>query len=189
MRASPFPLLPLRPAALLLAMALPAAAQAPAGGAAAPVPAPPAQAAPSPPDLNRPPIPAPALAQPRLSLPRDMQALPGGGWRLSGALARGILDPPAQAALSEIARWLAEHTVGRVTLLAQVAGPAEDVSVARREALAHALAVRRALETAGLDTTRIDVRPLGRTAEARDAIELLPPAGRAARQNQSQARP
>lgn len=191
MRASPFPLPPLRPAAFLLAalaLAAPAAAQAPGGEAMAP--ADPAQAAPPPPDLTRPPNPAPALAQPRLSLPRGMEVLPGGGWRLSGALARGTVDAPTQAALSEIAQWLAHQTTGRVTLLAQVAGPADDVSVARRDSLAHGLAVRRALESAGLDGTRIDVRPLGRTAEARDAVELLPPAGRAAtRQNQSQARP
>ncbi|KAA2214845.1 hypothetical protein [Teichococcus oryzae] len=157
----------LLPSLLLLAGAMPLAAQ--------PLPADPAPSAPSPPDLTRPPRPATQLPQPGISLARGMEALPGGGWRLTGALARGRPDAAARGSLAEIARWLAQSTTGRVTVTAQVAEPQDDLSVARRESLARGLAIRQVLEEAGLDGTRIDVRPLGRTAEARDAIELLPP--------------
>ncbi|PHK96449.1 hypothetical protein CR162_03740 [Pseudoroseomonas rhizosphaerae] len=171
-----------------------------------PLPAAPPESAPLPPDLSRPPRPAESLPQPAIALPRGMEALPGGGWRLHGEAARGRPDAAGRAALAEIGRWLASRTEGRVTLLAQVAGPAEDASVARRDSLANGLALRQLLEAAGLDGTRIDVRPLGRTEEARDGIVLLPPgaASRGAapasdrsangdpgtnRQTQSQARP
>ncbi|EFH11176.1 hypothetical protein, partial [Teichococcus cervicalis] len=117
------------------------------------------------------------LPQPGLPLARGIEALPTGGWRLTGALAEGRADAVAQNALSGIGRWLAQ-TEGRVTIIAQVSGPAEDVSAAHRAALDHGRALRRLLEQAGLDGTRIDIRALGRTAEARDAIELLPPAAR-----------
>jgi hypothetical protein len=151
------------------------------GAAAEPaLPADPAAAAPQPPDLNQPPRPAQPLPQPSLPLARGIEALPAGGWRLSGGLARGQADAPAQAALAGIARWLAESSDGRVTLLAQVAGPEEDVSVARRDSLAHGQAIRRILEQGGLDGTRIDIRPLGRTVEARNAVDLLPPSARRA---------
>ncbi|MCQ4158376.1 hypothetical protein NON00_00350 [Roseomonas sp. GC11] len=151
-----------------------------------PVPPEPALSAPQPPDLTRPPEPGRTVPQPALPLARGMEALPGGGWRLTGPLARGRVDAPSQIALAGIARWLAQQTQGRVTLIAQVAGPEEDVSLARRDSLDHGRAIRRALEQAGLDVTRIDIRPLGRTEERRDAIELLPPS---ARQKQSQSRP
>lgn len=154
------------------------------------LPADPAPAAPVPPDLTRPPRPAPAMPQPGFDLPRGIEAMPGGGWRLTGSLARGMVEGAPQAALLQIAHWLAERTTGRVTLVAQVSGPAEDVSLARRDSLAHALAIRHVLEQGGLDGTRIDLRPLGRTAEARDAIELLPPPTRSGdAASQSQSRP
>jgi hypothetical protein len=151
---------------------------------AQPLPADPAASAPTPPDLTRPPRPATSLPQPGISLARGMEALPGGGWRLNGVLAQGRLDAAARASMAEIARWLDQSTTGRVTVSAQVAGPEDDLSVARRESLAHGLAIRQTLEEAGLDGTRIDVRPLGRTAEARDSIELLPPGQRNQDRNQ-----
>jgi len=174
----PFP----RPALLALlllaplGLASPAHAQAPGGR----LPSDLATTAPVPPDLTRPPRPAPAMPQPGFNLPRGMEAMPGGGWRLTGSLARGMVDGAPHATLTEIARWLAGQTTGRVTLVAQVASPENDISLARRDSLAHALAIRHVLEQAGLDGTRIDIRPLGRTAEARDAIELLPPPARSA---------
>ena len=177
------PLLTALPLALLMPLAS-------AQGRPGALPADPAPAAPAPPDLTRPPRPAPAMPQPGFNLPRGIEAMPGGGWRLTGSLARGMVEGAPQATLLQIARWLAEETHGRVTLVAQVAGPPEDISLARRDSLAHALAIRHVLEQGGLDGTRIDIRPLGRTAEARDAIELLPPPNRSgAAASQSQSRP
>jgi hypothetical protein len=47
---------------------------------------------------------------------------------------------------------------------------------------ARALAVKAALAEGGLPPTRIDLRPQGRTEEAADAVDVLPPeAPRAAR--------
>jgi len=40
------------------------------------------------------------------------------------------------------------------------------------------LAVKAALASGGLAPTRIDLRPLGRTPEAVDAADILPPAAR-----------
>ncbi|MXP63457.1 hypothetical protein E0493_08855 [Roseomonas sp. M0104] len=178
MRAFNLPFLPpLRrsvPLLALLALAATAHAQLPDGR----LPSDPAAAAPRAPDLTRPPRPAPAMPQPGFNLPRGIEAMPGGGWRLTGSLARGTLDGAPHSTLAEIAHWLSSRTTGRVTLVAQVANPENDVSLARRDSLAHALAIRHVLEQAGLDGTRIDIRPLGRTAEARDAIELLPPPAR-----------
>ncbi|WBV42001.1 hypothetical protein [Pseudoroseomonas cervicalis] len=176
-------------AALGLALAAPAARAQPDGA----LPDDPAAAAPNPPDLSRPPRPAQPLPQPSLPLARGIEALPTGGWRLTGTLAEGRADAAAQNALSGIGRWLAQ-TEGRVTIIAQVSGPEEDVSAAHRAALDHGRALRRLLEQAGLDGTRIDIRALGRTAEARDAIELLPPSARQTpsqppSQTQSQTRP
>jgi len=172
-----------RTAALAVLLAVPAAAW---GQAAAPTgvarprapeaPAVTAPAAPAPPDLSRAPrAAAPTPRLPLLALPPSMRNLPLGGWRIDGAPAGGRIDPATANTLSEIARSLMGQTTGRVTIVAQVAGPAEDISVARRAALANAQAVRRALEAGGLAGTRIDLRPVGRTPEARDAIEVLPP--------------
>jgi hypothetical protein len=164
---------PLSPSAL-------AQVGAPAGRARPAQPAPPsdpAPAAPAPPDLTRAPQPAaPPARLPLLALPPSMRNLPDGGWRIEGAAATGRIDPATANTLAEIARRLTADTTGRVTVVSQVAGPAEDISAARRAALSNAQGVRRALEAAGLPGTRIDLRPLGRTAAAEDAIELLPPA-------------
>jgi hypothetical protein len=147
------------------------AAQAPEPDA----PADPATAPPQPPDLTQPPLPAQRLTQPAITLPPSMENLPGGGWRINGPGARGQPDIATLNSLTEIGRWLAGGTTGRVTLLAQVAGPMDDISTARRASLSNAQTLSRLLQSAGLDGTRIDLRPLGRTAEARDAVELLPP--------------
>ena len=63
---------------------------------------------------------------------------------------------------------------------AQASGPEADVSAARRLSLGRALAVKAALASGGLAPTRIDLRPLGRTPEAVDAADILPPAARRA---------
>jgi hypothetical protein len=138
-------------------------------------PSDPAPAAPQPPDLTQPPRPAtPPARLPLVALPPSMRNLPDGGWRIEGPPATGRLDPATTNTLAEIARRLSA-VPGRVTIVAQVSGPAEDISVARRAALANAQEIRRALEAAGLPGTRIDLRPIGRTAAALDAVELLPP--------------
>jgi hypothetical protein len=112
---------------------------------------------------------------PSLQLPPDFTVLPEGGWRLSGRAAQDEADQSRELAVQTIGRYLAEQTTGRVTVLAQVSGPADDVSVARRTSLARAIAIKAALERGGLPGTRIDLRPMGRTAEARDALDILAP--------------
>jgi hypothetical protein len=141
-----------------------------------PLPPPPAPGPPPPPDLTQPPRPAtPVAPMALIALPPSMQNLPDGGWRIGGPTGRGQPDPATTNTLAEIGRLLAAGNSGRVTVVAQVAGPAEDISLARRAALANAQEVRRLLEAGGLSGTRIDLRPMGLTAEARDIIEVLPP--------------
>lgn len=156
--------------------------------AAAPVLPPPAHAedeAPSPP-AAAPPAPVvlgdkptghgtPAATLPPIALVPGIQAIPDGGWKLTGAAAQSAPTSGILAVLSEIGRAMADQKTGRVTILAQVAGPKDDESVARRASLAQAQAVRQALEAGGLASTRIDLRPLGLTAEATDAVTILPP--------------
>lgn len=189
---------PLLPAALLIAALAPLSpALAQNGGAQPPAqaageaaaPADPAARAPDAPDLNRPARPAVTLPLPALSLPEGIE-LAEGGWRLTGPAAQGQPGAAVRSSLAEMARWTAAETTGRVTVLAQVAGPEQDTSIARRDSLSHGLAIRAALEKGGLPVTRIDVRPLGRTAEARDAVLVLPPATAqpAPRQNQGPSR-
>jgi hypothetical protein len=104
-----------------------------------------------------------------LALP-GLESLPQGGWRVAGTA--------LPAALATLGRALAEAVPegrGRVTLVAEVAAPPDDPSTARRESLARAVAVRGALERGGLPLTRMDIRPLGRTAAARDVVDILPP--------------
>lgn len=170
-------------ASLLLAMlaARPAAAQ----PADPPAPAPPAAAPPAPPRLDPParPPPAPDAARmpPAAPLP-GLEPLPAGGWRLR--LAPGPAASPSAAArngLGELGRRLAAVPQGRVRVVAQVSGPAEDVSAARRLSLARGLAVKEALVAGGLAPTRIDIRPAGRTEEAVDAVDVLPPEAPAGR--------
>jgi hypothetical protein len=131
----------------------------------------PAAAPPAPALLGPRSAPAPASGRAPLALPPvGVDTLPGGGWRIAG---RGLL-----ASLAALGRALAEALPegrGRITLVAEVAAPADDPSSARRESLARALAVRGALESGGLPVTRIDIRPLGRTEAARDVVDILPP--------------
>ncbi|PZW50315.1 hypothetical protein C8P66_1023 [Humitalea rosea] len=164
---------------ILLSLMLAAGPALAGGDAARPIPTDPAAAAPSPPNLSA--LPAPSTTPPPRALPAvvlatDMEALAGGGWRLLGTqAARDQLSPAQRAALTEIAGHLTAQTRGRVTVLAEVSSPSDDESMARRASLAAALSVKRALETGGLDGTRIDLRPLGRTPAARDAVDVLPP--------------
>lgn len=140
-------------------------------------PSPPAAAPPAPVVLGDQPSgsgPRPR-ALPPIALVPGIQALPEGGWRLTGTAAQSTPSSGILAVLSEIGRLMAEQQTGRVTVLAQAAGPKDDESIARRTSLSRGLAVRGALEAGGLAGTRIDIRPLGMTAEATDAVTILPP--------------
>lgn len=197
-RVTPARLLP-----LLLALAAPAAAQpapeapgAPPRKTAAPRPAPtarpaakvaqpqpsaipaaPALAPPQPAVLSSatpPAAPRPAPPPPPLP-PPGMEGLADGSLRLR--FAEGAEAPPegALSGLAALGQRLAAGPAGRVVVTAQTSGPLTDVSTARRISLARALAVKEALAGGGLPPTRIDVRPMGRTAEALDAVDVLPP--------------
>lgn len=141
------------------------------------MPAPPAAAPPRPAELARPgpaasrPQPAPALR----GLPPGLEALPDGGARLRLPAEAAALPQAAERSVLELGRRLAEGPPGRVTVTAQASGPAADVSMARRLSLARALAVKQALAAGGLAATRIDLRPMGRTDEALDAVDIQPP--------------
>lgn len=158
-----------------LAMLLGAGAAAAQGA----LPNDPAAAPPRPPILDqrpaaRPP-PPPAVVVPLVGL----EALADGTWRASFAV--GVDQPPLalQASLAELGRRLAARPDGRVTVLAQASEPTRDLSTARRLTLARAEAVKRALVIGGLDATRIDLRPLGRTAAALDVVDVVAPPGNA----------
>ncbi|TDH62871.1 hypothetical protein E2C06_09260 [Dankookia rubra] len=181
--------LPVRMALLagaMLAMT-PAAAQPVSAAEASPagtLPADPAPAPPAPADLAaRPglaqPAPAPPATRP-FTLPPGMEALPDGAWRLRFPEGKDAAPRAADAALAELGRRLAAGPEGRVVLFAQASGPAADVSTARRLSLARGLAVKEALVAGGLPATRIDIRPMGRTEEAADAVDVQPPGTRAA---------
>lgn len=107
------------------------------------------------------------------SLPPGMDMLPGGALRL--VWAPGGLDPTQRDALRALGRALAALPAGRVSVEAQVSGPAGDISTARRESLARAQAVKAALVEGGLDGTRIDLRPLGHVGAGADRVDVLPP--------------
>ncbi|MES2712105.1 MAG: hypothetical protein V4653_11020 [Pseudomonadota bacterium] len=138
------------------------------------LPSPPAAAPPAPPELSlRPAPPAPGRT-PRVAhvpLPDGLEALPNGGLRIRGT----TLDDATRAALAAYGRSLAALGRGRVTVFAEVSGPAEDAHTARRLSLARAQAAKAALVQGGLDATRIDLRPLGRTAAGMDRLDVLPP--------------
>lgn len=156
----------------LLALMVPAAARAqdtPAEVLPEPAPAPPA-----PPRL----APEGAAMVPQQpagvpALPPGMQVLDGGGVRL--VIAGGGPDAAQVRALEALGRALAALPSGRITVEAQVSGPANDVSTARRASLARAQAVKAALVAGGLEPTRIDLRPLGRLAAGADRVDVLPP--------------
>jgi hypothetical protein len=107
------------------------------------------------------------------SYPPGMAALPDGGVRI--ALSGAAPDPAQLRALEALGRALAALPAGRITVEAQVSGPANDASMARRASLARAQAVKAALVAGGLPATRIDLRPLGRLAAGADRVDVLPP--------------
>lgn len=107
------------------------------------------------------------------SLPAGMVATPEGGVRI--ALAGAGLDAAQVAALGVLGRGYAALPAGRITVEAQVSGPANDVSMARRASLARAQAVKAALVAGGLPATRVDLRPLGRLPAGADRVDVLPP--------------
>jgi outer membrane protein OmpA-like peptidoglycan-associated protein len=120
-------------------------------------------------------------AAPPISLPPGMAALPLGGVRVAFDANGAALPEGAAPALAELGRALSATPAGtgRITVEGQASGPADDPSAARRLSLARAIEVRRALVAGGLAETRVDVRPLGRTAAGLDAADVLPPAARA----------
>lgn len=158
----------------LLASLHPAAAQ--PAGAEETIPAPPAAAPPRPVDLARPQAPTATAAAPALrALPAGLEALPDGGARLRFAAGREALPQGAEGSLAEFGRRIAAEPSGRVTVTAQASGPPADISAARRVSLARALAVKQALAAGGVAPTQIDLRPMGRTGEALDAVDIQPP--------------
>ena len=129
----------------------------------APAPPPPVQLTPLRPQTPQ------AVAGP---LP-GLQTLPQGGFRLR--MTGTELTAAQTTAVQALGRDLAALPQGRITVEAQVSGPAEDVSAARRLSLARAQAVKSALIAGGLTPTRIDLRPLGRLSAPQDAVDILPP--------------
>jgi hypothetical protein len=121
--------------------------------------------------MPRPPAPPATASYADIPLADGIAVLPEGGWRMQGAI-----TPAQQAALQRLARAMTERSRGRVTVLARVSGPADDLSTTRRDSLSRAQEIKRILESGGLPGTRIDLRPLGLTIEATDSIDLLPPA-------------
>lgn len=154
--------------------ALPAGAQDVSPPLPADLPPEPAPAPPPPPRLapNGAPL-APSVPAAGPPLPPGMEALQGGAMRV--ALAPGGLTPAQSEALAALGRALAALPSGRITVEAQVSGPANDVSTARRRSLARAQAVKAALAAGGLEPTRIDLRPLGRVGAGADRVDVLPP--------------
>jgi hypothetical protein len=128
-------------------------------------------------------LPAPAGAQALGVTPPALSTLPGGGWRIAFRAGQADLPQGLAPALAEIGRSLGAGAVGtgRITIEAQASGPAEDASAARRLSLGRAEAVRQALAAGGLVTTRVDLRPLGRTAQGLDCADILPPNASVAR--------
>ena len=115
----------------------------------------------------------PQTPQPMATPPQGLSSLPQGGFRLR--MTGTELTAAQTVAIQALARNLAALPQGRITVEAQVAGPADDVSTARRLSLVRAQAVKSALIAGGLAPTRIDLRPLGRLSGAQDAVDILPP--------------
>jgi outer membrane protein OmpA-like peptidoglycan-associated protein len=119
---------------------------------------------------------------PPLALPAGMSPLPQGAYRVTFRGNETTLPAGAAEALAEIGKRLAATPVGsgRIAVEGQANGPRNDASTARRISLERATVVRRALVAGGLDETRVDVRPLGRTPAGLDAADVLPPGAAAA---------
>jgi hypothetical protein len=104
-----------------------------------------------------------------------MEQLPGGAVRLHLSQQDSGPGAAARAALGQLGARFAADPAGRVTIQAQVSDPGADVSTARRLSLSRGLAVRQALVAGGIEETRVDVRALGRTPDALDVVDILPP--------------
>lgn len=148
-------MLPRRPLLLLGLLLLPAsaAAQSPFGS--------------QPPPPALPPLPPVALAP-------GVEPAGAGTWRIAFPPKGETLDPEQEAAVGRLGAVLATGSIGRVTLLAMAQG-GDDASTQRRLSLARGLRVKAALIAGGLPETRIDIRPLGLTDPARDAVDILAP--------------
>jgi len=144
-------------------------------------PSPPAAAPPAPAQLSpdaRPPV---AESDGAAAAATAFEAIAEGRWRIRFAAGREELSHAAANRIGDLGRRIAEAaSTGRVTVEAQASGPETDVSAARRLSLGRALAVKAALAGGGLAPTRIDLRPLGRTPEAVDAADIVPPPARRA---------
>ncbi|MBS7789889.1 hypothetical protein KTR66_07780 [Roseococcus sp. SDR] len=123
--------------------------------------------APATPPVSLPPMPT-------LQLPRSMAELPQGAWRVTFPANRDALEADQRAALERLGAALQMSTSGRVLLNSEASG-GDDLSTHRRLSLARARAVKAALVAGGLSETRVDIRPLGRTANGRDAVDILSP--------------
>jgi outer membrane protein OmpA-like peptidoglycan-associated protein len=140
-------------------------------------PSPPAAAAPAPAQLS--PDARPPVAESGGEAAATFEAVAEGRWRIRFAAGREELSEAAASRIGDLGRRIAEAaSTGRVTVEAQASGPEADVSAARRLSLGRALAVKAALASGGLAPTRIDLRPLGRTPEAVDAADIVPPPAR-----------
>lgn len=140
---------------LMLALLLPAAAAAQPLGAPA-----------------TPPVALPPL--PPIPLAPGITEMPPGAWRITFPPESDAPDAAQREALLRLGAALQAGTIGRITLNSE-ASAGEDVSTHRRLSLARARAVKRALVAGGLDETRVDIRALGRTAQRRDAVDVLSP--------------
>lgn len=123
-----------------------------------------------------PPVP-PGEVKPVAEAKNSVQTLPDGGTRVLFAGNSADLNPAALDALRALGKTLATRTDRRVILVAHATLPGDDISMPRRISLARALAVRSILINAGVATTRIYPRALGRpdpgdTAPA-DRLDIL----------------
>ncbi|MFT8489831.1 MAG: hypothetical protein ABF672_04735, partial [Gluconobacter oxydans] len=88
--------------------------------------------------------------------------LPDGGMRVLFPSGSEALNADSLKALQDYGTELSHHPEQRVVLMAYAALPGDDVSMPRRIALARALAVRSIFIHAGVATTRLYPRALGR---------------------------
>ncbi|MBS1094247.1 OmpA family protein [Gluconobacter wancherniae] len=146
--------------------------QAPAPASVAPkhetVPAVPA--APPPPVILPPPfvpvaLHAPTPADPVKPVPdakSSTSTLSGGGLRILFPSGEASLNEESIKAVQAFGAELKNHPEQRAVLLAYATLPGDDISMPRRIALARALSIRSLLIQAGVATTRIYPRALGR---------------------------
>ena len=90
------------------------------------------------------------------------ESLPDGGLRVMFASGSDALNADSLKALQAYGTELSHHPEERVVLIAHATLPGDDVSMPRRIALARALAVRSIFIHAGVATTRLYPRALGR---------------------------